>query len=277
MVTIFPGYYLWLAGGLLGAGLAGLFLALALRHRRHWVTPARRLAALIREIRAGEAPGEELADIRGGLEGVADEIKSLIHELRHQRQANAELTEEIRQRIANRTHALERKLGSLRLQAFRDSLTGLHNRRMLDQFLPQAVRHCLAESRPLALLMIDVDNFKELNDTLGHAAGDQLLRSLGQIIHSTIRDGDAAFRWGGDEFVIVLPGANTAAARAVAERMQSLTGALAGTFKVSKRPHLSIGTCTLADLSDPTPENLLGRADELLYAHKPSRKALAAV
>jgi diguanylate cyclase (GGDEF)-like protein len=277
MVTTLPGYYLWLAGSVLGAGVAGLLLALALRHRRHWVAPARRITTLIRDIRAGEAPSEELADIRGGLHGVADEVKSLIQELRQQRQTNAQLSDEIRQRIANRTSALERKLGSLRQQAFRDSLTGLHNRRMLDQFLPQAVRHCLSEERPLAVLMIDVDNFKELNDTLGHAAGDRLLRSLGQIIHSTIRDGDAAFRWGGDEFVIVLPGANAAAARAVAERMQSLTAALAGTFKLSRRPHLSIGACTLADLSDPTPENLLGRADELLYAHKPSRNVPAPV
>lgn len=267
---------MWFVRGLFWTAMAAGVWALALRHRRRWIEPARRLTNLVREIRAGQAPNEELADnIHGGLAGVAQEVKCLIHDLRQQRQANAELSDEIRQRVASRTHALERQLGSLRQQAFRDPLTGLHNRRMLDQFLPQAVRHCLAESRPLALLMIDVDSFKELNDTLGHAAGDQLLRSLGQIIHSTIRDCDAAFRWGGDEFVIVLPDGDTNAARAVAERMRSLTAALTGTFKVRNRPHLSVGICTLADLSDPTPQNLLARADELLYVHKPSRKAMA--
>jgi len=259
----------------LWAGLTAAVWIITLRHRRRWSEPTRQLTTLISEIRAGQAPSEELADVGGGLAAVACQIKWLIRDLRQQRQENAQLTMEINQRIANRTNALERKLGSLRQQAFRDSLTGLHNRRMLDQYLPQAVRHCLTEAQPLALLMIDVDNFKDLNDALGHAAGDQLLRSLGQLIHSTVRDADAAFRCGGDEFVVVLPGCDAGAARAVAGRMQSLTAALASTFKVTRRPHLSIGMCTLADLADPTPENLLARADELLYSQKPARKALA--
>jgi diguanylate cyclase (GGDEF)-like protein len=266
---------LWIGSGLSWTVPAAAASVLALRNRRRWMQPAEKLTALIDEIRAGDAPSEELAEIGGGLRGVACQVKWLIRELRQQRQENAQLTMEINQRIASRTNALERKLGCLRQQAFRDSLTGLNNRRMLDQYLPQAVRHCLAEEQPLALLMIDVDHFKELNDVLGHAAGDQLLRSLGQLVHSTVRDGDAAFRCGGDEFVVVLPGCDAADARAVAGRMQSLTSALAATLKVVNRPHLSIGICTLADLSDPTPENLLARADELLYAQKPSRRALA--
>lgn len=267
------------AGNALGvalwAGLTAAVWIMMLRHRRRWAEPARKLTDLISEIRAGQAPSEELAEVGGGLHAVACQIKWVIRDLRQQRQENAQLTMEISQRVANRTNALERKLGSLRQQAFRDSLTGLHNRRMLDQYLPQAVRHCVADGQPLALLMIDVDNFKDLNDALGHAAGDHLLQSLGQLIHSTVRDADAAFRCGGDEFVVVLPGSDTAAARAVAGRMQSLMAALANTLKVAKRPHLSIGICTLADLTDPTAENLLARADELLYAQKPSRKAMA--
>jgi len=71
---------------------------------------------------------------------------------------------------------------------------------MLDQYLPQMVEKCRGAENRSSVLMIDVDHFKLLNDTLGHAAGDDFLRDIGQIIQSTIRDQDAAFRCGGDEF-----------------------------------------------------------------------------
>ena len=119
-----------------------------------------------------------------------------------------EMDREVRQRIANKTEALERKIGSLHNQATRDVLTGLLNRRALDEHLAKAMERCAAKGLAVSVLMIDVDNFKPLNDTLGHAAGDELLRSIGQLLRSTLRDGDTPFRCGGDEFVIVLEGSD---------------------------------------------------------------------
>src|SRR5690606_14641280 len=132
---------------------------------------------------------------------VAALLAEILHDLRQQKTAVAELHAETRQRVAQRTDALERQLGSLRQQASRDKLTGLYNRRMLDQCLNQLVDECRAGRRALCLLMMDADYFKQLNDTLGHAAGDDLLRSIGQIIRSALREQDLAFRYGGDEFI----------------------------------------------------------------------------
>ena len=145
------------------------------------------------------------------------------------------------QHVANRTDALERTIGSLRQQATRDALTGLFNRRMLDQFLPQEIEQCWREKTNLAVLMIDVDYFKILNDTLGHAAGDELLRNIGQIIRSSIRENDAAFRCGGDEFVVVLPETGETAASSFAERFQSLVKGLARTLRIPQQPGFQSG------------------------------------
>ena len=105
-------------------------------------------------------------------------------------------------------------------------MTGLYNRRLLDQHLPPIIDRCRNTQTHLSLLMIDVDHFKKLNDTLGHAAGDEMLRDIAQIIRSTIRENDSAFRYGGDEFVVVLEGFDAEAGQALGDRLISLVDAL---------------------------------------------------
>jgi diguanylate cyclase (GGDEF)-like protein len=227
-----------------------------------------RLARLIVDIRAGQAPIEELSAVGGTLGPVAQEVRNLFHEIREQKQTIASLDRECQLKIENRTSALQRLVESLRQQATRDPLTGLHNRRMLDQLLPELVRQCQADGAPLSLLMLDVENFRELNDTQGLAAGDALLRSLGQIIHSSLRPHDAAFRYGGDQFVVVFPGCDATAAQAVAKRLQALVRSMAGTYKTRCRPSLCTGSCALSELTNPTAENLLRGAGEALVAGK---------
>lgn len=269
---------MWILRLVLSAGIVGLAFVMALRHRRQWVFPADDMRRLIREIRVGRAPIEEFNTFPpGNLQDLAAEVKLLLHDLRHRLQAVEELNEEVRQRIANRNHVLERAINALRNQTVKDPLTGLYNRRMLEQFLPQLVNHCSTEHIPLTLLIFDVYRFKDLNDSLGHVAGDELLRSVGQIIHSTIREGDVGFRYGGDEFAVVLPGCEAAAAKRVIERLQSLVKSLGGTLKApSVRPRLSIGISTLDELTEPTAVNLLKRADERLSESKAAKRAAAA-
>ncbi len=127
----------------------------------------------------------------------------------------------------------------------------------------------------LSLLMIDVDHFKILNDTLGHAAGDELLRDIAQIIRSTIRENDVAFRYGGDEFIVVLEGFDAEAGAALGDRLISLVDALAQTLKVNPKPRLSIGVATIKDLTKATPTSLMQEADRLLYEEKRIRKQQA--
>jgi diguanylate cyclase (GGDEF)-like protein len=179
---------------------------------------------------------------------------------------------ELSQRVARRTDALERSLGAMRQQASRDALTGLLNRRVLDEALPVILQRCRAANLPLSLMMIDIDNFKPLNDTLGHAAGDDLLRSIGQLFRSTLVGAEAAYRYGGDEFVVVLPEVAPQDAKNRAQQLAKLVEALTSTLAVAKKPRLSIGLISLADAPQADADTFLREADRLLYRLKASRR-----
>ena len=242
----------------------------AVHRYHHWTLPLRELRDQARRVQRGDASIESLSAVGGG----PAEIVPLIQELlREQRAAIAALEAQMQRKMDSRTGALERTIESLRQQATRDALTGLFNRRFLDTFLPQAVQKCLATKAELSVLMIDVDYLKPLNDTLGHAAGDALLKSIGQIVRSTVRGEDVAFRFGGDEFVVLMLGAGEKGARALSERLTSLVDGLCRTYHVAPRPRLSIGMATLASLKEPTAEALLTEADRNLYAIKAAHHA----
>jgi diguanylate cyclase (GGDEF)-like protein len=244
----------------------------AVHRYRVWTLPMRELLELLPRAQRGEIPIEQLSDVQGGPQPLVPLLQDMLRELRAQRGAIAELEMEMRQRVASRTDALERTIGSLRQQATRDALTGLFNRRFLDQYLTQCVQRHIKERKDLCVLMVDVDHFKLLNDTLGHAAGDDLLKAIGQLIRSAIRGEDVGFRCGGDEFVVLLPGSGVDAGRALADRLTSLVDLLTKTLKVPTRPALSIGLTTLADVEPRTPEALLQAADRSLYERKKARR-----
>jgi diguanylate cyclase (GGDEF)-like protein len=238
----------------------------------YWAKPTRRLLELLPLVRRGHEPIEELSKIRGGLTELAEETQLLLRELRRQKAEVSQLELELSQRVASRTDALERSLGVMKQHASRDALTGLLNRRVLDETLPTMMERCRAENLPLSLMMIDVDNFKPLNDTLGHAAGDDLLRSLGQLFRSTLLGDDAAFRYGGDEFVLLLLGTDRDEAKARGHRLAKLVEAMTVTLAVAKPPQLSIGLLSLADAPNSDPESFLRAADRLLYRIKAARR-----
>jgi diguanylate cyclase (GGDEF)-like protein len=222
-------------------------------------------------------PIDQLPRDAGGLAPLLPVVTNLLRELRRQRAEMTKLDTEMRQRVAQRTDALERQLGQLNAQATRDVLTGLYNRRMLDQCLEDLVRRNVESREPLCLLMIDVDDFKVLNDTLGHAAGDSLLKAIGQLIRSSVRGDDLPFRFGGDEFVIVLPRAGRVEGDALAKRLGDLVDALTRSLAVPRKPRLSMGISTLADLIGvATAADLMRDADKRLYAAKAARKQATA-
>ena len=142
----------------------------------------------------------------------------------------------------------------------------------MDEHLAKAIERSAAAGTPVSVLMIDVDHFKPLNDTLGHAAGDELLRSIGQIFRSTLRENDTAFRCGGDEFVVVLDGSDLICANALAQRLGTTVNGLVKTLKVPALPHLSIGAATLSEVTPCTAGALLKVADKRLYAAKANHK-----
>lgn len=248
--------------------ILALIVLVAVRQEQRWQSPLRTTIDRLQQIHQGQLPIESLADITGGLKSLAPVLDEILRDWKQQKLQIAKLNHEMSQRVATRTDALERQIGTLRAQATRDALTGLYNRRLLEAYLPKAIEKALTDRQDLALLMIDVDYFKQLNDTLGHAAGDDMLRDIANLIRSTIRQTDAAFRVGGDEFVVTLPGCSEPAAQALANRLSSLVDQLARTMKISQPPGLSVGVAMLSSVENATPESFLEAADKVLYEVK---------
>jgi len=150
-----------------------------------------------------------------------------------------------------------------------DELTGLLNRRALDRRLAEEVARAARYGTPLSLLILDLDRFKEVNDQRGHAAGDALLRAVGVLLRSELRATDAAARYGGDEFALVLPEVTKTGAWAVAEKIRA--GLRSLTVDVGSDGRLttscSVGVASFSEaFSDP--DALLRGADSALYAAK---------
>lgn len=153
--------------------------------------------------------------------------------------------------------------------ARRDPLTGLFNRRWLDDTLPGLLDQHRSQARRLSLLMLDIDHFKRYNDSAGHVAGDQALLAVANTLNNQIRDDDQAVRYGGEEFLIVLPDTGLKDAHPISERVrQSVQQAPIADSEGAALPGvtLSIGLAEWAPFE--TPEQLIARADAALYQAK---------
>lgn len=147
-----------------------------------------------------------------------------------------------------------------------DGLTGLFNRRHLDEELARQYSVAYRNATPIAVLLLDIDHFKKVNDTYGHPAGDAVLQEFGRRLGSQVRAGDVAGRWGGEEFLVVLPGADLPAALAVAERIRLATSQLPVLVDGTPIPvTVSVG-CALGPLDSP--DEQVARADAALYEAK---------
>ena len=161
-----------------------------------------------------------------------------------------------------------------RHQALHDSLTGLPNRILFYDRLEQALLGAEREQEPLAVLIVDLDRFKEVNDTMGHANGDLLLQQVGPRLRAALRARDTIARMGGDEFAVLLPGTDIAGSRQVA---QSLHDALEQPFElesVTLATEASVGVAHYPEHGD-TAETLLQRADVAMYMAKEERSGHA--
>ncbi len=154
--------------------------------------------------------------------------------------------------------------------ALTDSLTGLHNRRYLSTHLGSVMERMRESGKPVSLLMIDVDHFKQVNDTYGHSVGDEVLHEIGQRILRNIRGFDLAARYGGEEFTVVMPDTPVEIALGVADRLCEKMANDPINVSGSKDKilvTLSIGVSVSRGM-DETAENLLKRADDAMYQAK---------
>jgi two-component system cell cycle response regulator len=151
-------------------------------------------------------------------------------------------------------------------QALTDDLTALANRRHGAHQLEREVALCVRHGRVLALVRVDVDHFKAINDTHGHQAGDQVLADVARRLAGAVRGGDELARWGGDEFVAILPGPDKPGALRAAERLRAAVAAApVQAAETELAVTVSVGW---AHWSGDTPDDLLARADRALYRAK---------
>ncbi len=157
----------------------------------------------------------------------------------------------------------------LRIQSIHDSLTGLFNRRYMEETLEREIHRSRRGARPMSVLMLDVDSFKQQNDNFGHEGGDAVLRELGRLLKDSLRKEDIACRFGGEEFVLVLPDAALQDAARRAEQLREAVGRLSIPYqgRVIGPITVSVGVAAFPEHGHDG-RTLLQAADAALYQAK---------
>ena len=240
--------------GVAVSGAVGM--ALSRRMLRDIVTPLQALARVARAVHHERAVGQRVPPARlAELRALGDDFNALLDELER------------------RQSLLEEKNAQLTHSALHDSLTGLPNRAHFEHFLQEALARAHAGGQPMALLFLDNDGFKQVNDTHGHGAGDVLLAEVARRVQAQLRPGDLAARLGGDEFAVVMaPAATGPQAEAMAARLgQAIAAPLRLASGVELHPAASIGVA-LFPQQGADMEALLRAADAAMYHVKGRRR-----
>lgn len=267
-----------------GLAISISMLTVAVLIRILLMSPLKRLTAVAEQVSAGDLSvrahveaQDEIGTLASTFNSTTLQLQELIASL-EQRVARRtlELTvtnEQLRQEISERTRAeaqIRRQQLELERLASMDDLTSLYNRRHFFLLGEHQLRAAEAYGHIIAAVMLDIDHFKKINDSYGHPCGDQVLRIVAQRCRKSIRDTDILGRYGGEEFALLLPGTDTEAACAIAERLRS---EIATTPIVTDRGHLhvtvSIGVAVATD-GELNLDILLGQADAALYVAKRS-------
>src|SRR5690606_4224198 len=219
--------------------------------------------------------GDQLARFGDALEGHAqvEDLKDLIDQMlsaTRRMQQRAEQVEAQLGQSARQIEFLRTDLASAQREANTDSLTGIANRKYWDHELDAAAEEAMATGQPLCLLLSDIDNFKQFNDTFGHQIGDQVLRLVAKVLTRSIKGRDLAARYGGEEFAIILPQTDLDGAYTLAEQIRAT---VAGNRIRSKPDGADLGRITMSiGCARYIPEepltDLSQRADDALYRAK---------
>lgn len=251
----------------LGVVAAILFGLLALPLARTVSHPIEELAEAARRIeqRTGEPQYPQSSRLLE-VQQLAHSMRSMTASLLAREQELETLNHTLEAQVLQRTHALAAANEELERLATHDALTGLHNRRHCDERLAECIAVGQRMGRAFALLILDADHFKQINDRFGHATGDAVLQQLAQVLRAHTRGTDLLARYGGEEFVVVLPETPSMdAAVATAEKIRAAVDR--ATFAEVGHVTMSIGACVW-EPTDHSVAGLVHRADLALYQAK---------
>lgn len=205
---------------------------------------------------------EDLASTLTGIVSETQAVRGRIDATRGELSESVERAEALEARVME----LSKQLSATHAELLTDHLTGLLNRRGLESAFGEVWAQCVRDKQPLTVAMIDLDDFKQLNDSAGHAAGDEALRAFASCIVREFRPADRAARFGGDEFTVLLPGVGVESATEVVRRLlrSQSTPSLLGGPSSRARP-FSAG---LSEVMDGNLQTALERADDALYEAK---------
>ncbi len=176
------------------------------------------------------------------------------------------------ERVRSHNRVIADSFGELKKferHATTDALTSLANRHAMQESFPAEIEYCTEKKKPITMMMIDVDNFKQFNDMFGHIAGDRALSAVSRILRSQFRPRDLVVRYGGDEFAVLLPGANKEQALEIGERVREAVSGNThdGSDSLIQIPvRISMGVAELDPKSDL--DTLIRAADAALYRAK---------
>lgn len=200
-------------------------------------------------------------------------VRGIVTQLLAQTRAMASQSRELDRRLqasAAEIGTLKTELEGARREALTDALTGLANRRMFEFVLREAALTAMEEGTPLSLLMVDVDNFKKLNDEFGHVVGDHVLKLLAVVLRDNVKGQDTAARYGGEEFTVVLPRTRACDARKLADSIRQIVAGKSLVNRKTGEPVSQI-TVSVGVAEFNYGENLskfIERADQALYLAK---------
>lgn len=210
-----------------------------------------------------ESNSMPLRDTAGNIIGFHGVTRDITEQKRHRTKLL-----QVNEQLVRQLHEIQELQSRLQEQAIRDALTGLFNRRYLDETLPRELSRAKRDGYWLSLIMVDIDHFKQVNDTYGHSAGDEVIRSLGAILRQGTREGDIACRYGGEEFIVALPRMGIEDALVRAEKWRTEVEAILvrhGDFNI--RFTISAGVSGYPDQASDH-EQLIECADVALYLSK---------